>query len=176
MSDEKLIEEFLQQAAVSRATGKPPALADVAVARLIGIVGQNSPLKPQAIEALAKVDWPLAVNFLSALTPLGMVFVPAGEFTMGSDEDAAEQPPHTVWLDSFYIDKTPVSNAQFALFWEDVAYDQTSDVWGEFDAARDEIYRSLRRAPYYWFDEDFNSPTCPVVGVNWYEAVVYARW
>ena len=47
-------------------------------------------------------------------TPPGMVYVPAGEFTMGNDEgDSDEQPVHTVYLDAFYIDKTEVTNAQY---------------------------------------------------------------
>ncbi len=40
-----------------------------------------------------------------------MVLVPAGEFVMGSDHDQAEaKPAHTVYLDTFYIDKFEVTN------------------------------------------------------------------
>ncbi len=177
MSDEQLIADFLQQVAESRATGQKPTTADVAVAQLIGIVGQNSPHKPQAIEALAKCDWALALNFLSALTPAGMVFVPAGELTMGSDENDDEQLIHTVWVDSFYIDRTPITNKQYGEFWEDVSYESHSAAWENVERAREVIYaQQLRRAPYHWFDPDFNPPEKPVVGVSWYEAVVYARW
>lgn len=45
-----------------------------------------------------------------------MVFVPAGEFLMGSAEgigDQDEHPQHTVFLDAFWIDKTEVTNAMF---------------------------------------------------------------
>ena len=50
-----------------------------------------------------------------------MVYVPAGEFDMGSsegDSDAADEefPQHTVTLDAFWIDRTEVSNEQFAAF------------------------------------------------------------
>jgi len=48
----------------------------------------------------------------------GMALIPGGEFWMGSDEamfrDA--RPWHRVYLDSFYIDKTLVTNEQFAGF------------------------------------------------------------
>ena len=176
MSEEKVIEDFLARVGEGRG-GATPADADTAVAPLIGIVGGNTPLKPRAIEALAKCDWPLAVSFLSALTPPGMVFVPAGEFTMGSNEDDLEKPPHKVWVDSYYIDRGPVTNAQFALFWEDVSYAETSEAWNGFEDARKSIYATeLRRAPYYWFDPDWNPRERPVVGLSWYEAVVYARW
>jgi hypothetical protein len=46
--------------------------------------------------------------------PPDMVYVPAGEFIMGSDEGRSdEQPVHTVYLDAFYIDKTEVTNARY---------------------------------------------------------------
>jgi len=46
-----------------------------------------------------------------------MVPVPAGEFTMGSDEgDDDEQPVHRVVLDSFYLDTFEVTNGRFAKF------------------------------------------------------------
>jgi serine/threonine-protein kinase len=42
-----------------------------------------------------------------------MVFVPVGEFTMGSDDRDNEMPPHTVSLDAFWIDKYEVTNALY---------------------------------------------------------------
>jgi formylglycine-generating enzyme required for sulfatase activity len=44
-----------------------------------------------------------------------MVFVPEGEFTMGSDEGAEdEKPAHPVYLDAYWIDNTEVTNAMYA--------------------------------------------------------------
>lgn len=46
-----------------------------------------------------------------------MVFVPAGNFWMGSNEgDADEAPMHQVYLDAFWIDRYEVTNAQYARF------------------------------------------------------------
>lgn len=46
-----------------------------------------------------------------------MVYVHSGTFWMGSDHHyPEEQPAHRVSVESFFIDKTPVSNAQFAEF------------------------------------------------------------
>jgi formylglycine-generating enzyme len=46
-----------------------------------------------------------------------MVCVPAGEFTMGSDEgNYDEAPAHRVWLPAYYIDKYEVTVAEFAAF------------------------------------------------------------
>lgn len=48
-----------------------------------------------------------------------MVEVPAGPFTMGSDDGPAdEQPAHRVELARFRIDRLPVTNADFAAFLE----------------------------------------------------------
>src|SRR3954452_22993010 len=49
--------------------------------------------------------------------PDGMVWVPAGEFWMGSDNGPAdERPRHRVRLDGFWMDRTEATNAQFAAF------------------------------------------------------------
>lgn len=49
--------------------------------------------------------------------PDGMVYVPAGEFTKGSDVgDNDEGPSHKVTLPAFYIDKYEVTNAEFKKF------------------------------------------------------------
>ena len=43
-----------------------------------------------------------------------LVYVPEGEFTMGSDISSDEQPIHKVTLDAFWIDQTEVTNAAYA--------------------------------------------------------------
>jgi len=43
-----------------------------------------------------------------------MVYVPAGEFIMGSETYADEKPQRTVTLDTFWIDSTEVTNAMYA--------------------------------------------------------------
>src|SRR3990172_5342934 len=43
-----------------------------------------------------------------------LVYVPEGEFTMGSDNGKSdEKPVHTVYLDAFWIDQTEVTNKQY---------------------------------------------------------------
>ena len=43
-----------------------------------------------------------------------MVLVPAGEFTMGADDDqVAAMPAHTVYLDAYYIDVYEVSQTRY---------------------------------------------------------------
>src|SRR4051794_13884495 len=46
-----------------------------------------------------------------------MVFVPSGTFRMGSDRHYPEEAPvHRVSVDGFWIDRVPVTNAQFRAF------------------------------------------------------------
>lgn len=47
-----------------------------------------------------------------------MILIPAGEFVMGSNNGGDnEKPPHTVYLDAFYIARYPVTNAEYKNFW-----------------------------------------------------------
>jgi formylglycine-generating enzyme required for sulfatase activity len=88
-----------------------------------------------------------------------MVYVPAGEFIMGSDEYSDEQPVHTVYLDAFYIDKTEVTNAKYQQCVEagNCRAPTTCD-WGE---------------PTYG---DASKADHPVVCVNWNDAQAYCAW
>ena len=54
-----------------------------------------------------------------------MVWIPGGEFTMGSDDQMSrlnERPAHRVQVSAFWIDPTPVTNAQFREFTEATGY------------------------------------------------------
>jgi formylglycine-generating enzyme required for sulfatase activity len=57
-----------------------------------------------------------------APAPEGMVWIPAGEFWMGSEEFADAQPVHRVRLAGFWMDRTEVTNEQFARFVEATGY------------------------------------------------------
>jgi formylglycine-generating enzyme required for sulfatase activity len=46
----------------------------------------------------------------------GMVWIPGGTFWMGSDEFADAKPIHKVYVDGFWMDRTEVTNEQFARF------------------------------------------------------------
>ena len=84
-----------------------------------------------------------------------MVFIPAGEFLMGSAADDAlvypwekprEQPQHPVYVDTFYIDKYEVTNAQYE-----------------------------RLKPAHPRNEKSPCDECPVVRVSWDEAKQYCE-
>lgn len=53
----------------------------------------------------------------------GMVWIPGGEFMMGSDDHYSEEAPvHHVTVDGFWMDKYQVTNAQFAKFVRETGY------------------------------------------------------
>jgi len=86
-----------------------------------------------------------------------MVLVPAGEFTMGSEQgDDDEQPVHRVYLDSFYLDTFEVTNGRFAKF---VAAIQSEPPWGFADQETPVVHAER-----------------PVRWVNWLEATGYCLW
>jgi sulfatase modifying factor 1 len=74
----------------------------------------------------------LALGFfpLNGAEPPGMVWIPGGEFRMGSDHAEArkdEQPPHPVKVDGFWMDVTPVTNRQFKEFVDATGYVTTAE-------------------------------------------------
>lgn len=111
-------------------------------------------------------------------TYANMVLIPAGSFRMGGDERADEQPIGDVDVAAFYIDRYPVTNAQFQAFWEAGVYDHPTDpCWAGLSAGYRWIRKiEMRRTPRYWYDRAWNAPDRPVVGITWYEAMAYARW
>ncbi len=80
-----------------------------------------------------------------------MVYVPAGEFLMGSeDANDDEAPEHTVYLDAYWIYKNEVTNAQYRQCIED-----------------DVCSGDLSRYP----ENDY-----PAAYIGWYEANDYCEW
>ena len=76
----------------------------------------------------------IPVDSLSETTPdsgyAGMVLIPAGIFEMGGDNEQAsadEYPKHKVSVDSFYMDITEVTNAQFKAFVDETGYITTAE-------------------------------------------------
>jgi iron(II)-dependent oxidoreductase len=94
---------------------------------------------------------------LSLLEALGfpMVFVPAGEFLMGSDKYPDERPLHRIYLDNYWIDKYPVTNTQFQRFVSETDY-KPQGPW------RDEFMPGTENHP--------------VVCVTWNDAVAFSKW
>ncbi len=114
----------------------------------------------------------------------GMVLIPAGEFQMGSDDFEAynsEKPLHTVYVDSFYVDKYPVTNQKYKEFLDANPQWRKPIKWYELGYKKTEcILRQYHDGDYLhgWKWEDFphKKPDHPVTFVSWYAAMAYAQW
>jgi formylglycine-generating enzyme required for sulfatase activity len=106
-----------------------------------------------------------------------MVYVPEGEFLMGSDEldslaSESEKPQHTVHLDAFWIDQTEVTNDMFAAFLNAEGNQKEGGAtWLNTDHADALIAHSEGEwAPVSSYGEH------PVILVTWYGARAYCEW
>jgi sulfatase modifying factor 1 len=76
-------------------------------------------------------------------------------FSMGSENGADdERPIHRVWVDTFELGATQVTNDAYAAF----------------------LQATGHPPPPSWNDPNFNDPNQPVVAVSWFEAVSYCQW
>ncbi len=99
---------------------------------------------------------------VSAADGMVMVYVPAGDFNMGSLAGFPdEQPVHTVYLDAYWIDRTEVTNAMYA----------------RCVAAGACLYPMIKHSNthfgYYYSLEYANYP---VIGLKWSSAETYCAW
>lgn len=97
-----------------------------------------------------------------------MVYIPAGDFSMGSADAEAlpdEQPVHRVFLQAYYIDQYEITNAQYQRF---------VLATGRPAPFVDRPWA----APYNWKGTAYpeGKGTCPVVLVSWDDAQAYAGW
>jgi len=99
----------------------------------------------------------------------GMVYIPAGKFTMGSQNGRIDaQPEHKIFLNAFYIDKYEVTNAQYKEF-----VDATGHPAPYLDP---EKYPWAKE--YNWVNGSYpeGMGNYPVVLVSWEDAAAYAKW
>ena len=107
---------------------------------------------------------PLGIGstLISSKDNMVLLFVPAGEFIMGSDAGAAdERPAHTVYLDSFWIDRNEVTNAMYARC---VNANLCNQPAGTNSYSQDEYFGTPEYDNY------------PVVYVTWNDAADYCTW
>ena len=71
---------------------------------------------PQVIQAQDAVNRSFAPLEIRPNDDINMVLIPAGSFYMGSEKNSDEKPRHMVYLQSFLLGKTEVTQRQ----WQDV--------------------------------------------------------
>lgn len=120
----------------------------------------------------------------------GMILIPEGLFLMGSTKEDIEKlldidrnieaerlqnemPQREFYLSAYFIDKYPVTNAQYKHFIESGGYTQKA-LWSE--AGWQYI---LESSPLENNDLDCvfqGEPDCPAANISWYEAEAFAKW
>jgi len=88
------------------------------------------------------------------------VTIPAGEFTMGSnDYDDSEKPVHKVYLPEYQIARVPITNEQWSIFLQDSGY--------QCAANRNQLWQNgLPRG----------KEKHPVVYVTWHDCMAFCQW
>ena len=108
-----------------------------------------------------------------------MIYIPAGQFIMGSDNYSTEQPVQNISLDNYFIDKYPVTNAQYQKFVDETGYitDAEKNNTGQVKIGR--RMREFEGAT--WMMPDGATPIDgkedhPVRQVSYNDAVAYCEW
>ena len=142
------------------------------------LISENEKLKSQLaekdteIQRLTSRARALEFPTRSSMELAGMVLIPAGDFRMGSNDAAAyadEKPMHTVYVNSFYIDKYEVTNEDYKKFVD------ANPQWRKdriLQAYHDENYLKHWTGNRY----PYGKGNHPVTWVSWYAAMAYAQW
>jgi formylglycine-generating enzyme required for sulfatase activity len=106
-------------------------------------------------------------SFLHPITGKVMVWVPAGEFLYGDNKQ-------TISLDEYWIDKVPVTNAEYKQFLDaNPQHSVPRVIWGVVGLA-------FGHGKYQWDKQSRMYPKGkadhPVVLVSWHDAQAYAAW
>ena len=129
------------------------------------------PTEPPVLQTPAPTDIPTATvaptqaagaTQVSSVDGMELVYIPSGDFSMGSLAGPAdEQPVHTVKLDSYYIDKTEVTNGMYSLCVAAGA------------CLKPMVFSSNTHYGYYFFEPYISFP---VIALKWSSAETYCTW
>ncbi len=108
-----------------------------------------------------------------------MVWVPGGEFIMGTDDPEAapaERPAHRVRVDGFWMDATEVTNAQFRRFVEATGYVTTAERPVDWEQLRTQLPPGTPKPPDDQLAPDRWSSRRPIGRVTLDDLSAWWRW
>jgi sulfatase modifying factor 1 len=117
--------------------------------------------------------------------PDGMVWIPGGEFTMGSTDPLArpdESPKHRVRVDGFWMDATEVTNAQFRAFVEATDYKTVAERPVDWEELKKQVAPGTPKPPDEMLQPGslvFTPPDHPVDlrdNAQWWRWTIGANW
>ncbi len=109
------------------------------------------------------LDWEFEFRHFTDIKKffLDEIAIPGGEFTAGAVEQdkraEMDEESRKVTVGTFYIDRYPVTNAQYRVYLEDMKIPESE-------------------YPDFWDDPDAENENHPVVGVSYKQAQAYAEW
>jgi len=128
-----------------------------ATARVTSTSVTNSTLENiPAYEATSTPEYGIGSNWERPTDGMTMMYIPSGEFEMGSDDGGKdEKPVHAVYLDAYWVDQTEVTNTMYAQCWQEKVCDIPTN---------DKYIRSYEYRNH------------PVVYISWEDASTYCEW
>jgi formylglycine-generating enzyme len=125
-----------------RSSVKSCRLSFVATTRLSLHTVFFGPLLLFAIAADASDEGVTKTDRGTAGAPPGMVWIPGGEFTMGTNDPRSlpnERPAHRVKVAGFWMDEHDVTNAEFARFVQATGYITTAEKKPDWEAIKKQL-------------------------------------
>ena len=128
---------------------------------------------PSTVPTPAVVVHEAGETMISPTDGMPLVYIPAGEFEMGSTSGNPDSAPiHTVVLNGYWMDSTEVTNAMFANFLNAVG-NQTEGgtTWVN---PRSPLVQIFEKDGTWQIKPEVEN--YPIVGVSWYGAAAYCEW
>ncbi len=123
---------------------------------------------PSLVENVLPICTETGQTWISPIDSMKLLCVPSGQFLMGTDPNLDpdafyedEQPQHVIYLDSFWIDQTEVTNGMY----------QNCVQAG---LCKPPLSNANDEHPNYYGDRIYAD--FPIIGVTWNDAQAYCNW